>query len=159
MGGVRTVHADVCCALNIATKHMDKVQETISLLLQVCNVTCCGIINFEQHCTSKKHLRKAAAVAHATVSSNSLFLAGNDATPTATASTASDGGNGTTYVGIKAQCRTYCKQVCVWLYLLACMMLAHVALPPGVCYQSQTGSLARVRHKLSKEGVPLLIIW
>ncbi|DBA75326.1 TPA: Selenocysteine insertion sequence-binding protein 2 [Trebouxia sp. C0004] len=75
----------------------------------VCNVTCCGIINFEQHCTSKKHLRKAAAVAHAAVSSNSLFLAGSDATPTA--STASDGGNGTTYVGIKAQCRTYCKQV------------------------------------------------
>ncbi|DBA81301.1 TPA: Selenocysteine insertion sequence-binding protein 2 [Trebouxia sp. C0005] len=75
----------------------------------VCSVTCCGIINFEQHCTSKKHLRKAAAVAHAAVSSNSLFLAGNDATPTA--STASDGGTGTTYVGIKAQCRTYCKQV------------------------------------------------
>lgn len=75
----------------------------------VCSVTCCGIINFEQHCTSKKHLRKATAVAHAAVSSNSLFLAGSDATPTA--STASDGGTGTTYVGIKAQCRTYCKQV------------------------------------------------
>jgi len=79
--------------------------------LQVCSVTCCGIINFKQHCTSKKHLRKAAAVAHAAVSSNSLFLAGSDATPTA--STASDGGTGTTYVGIKAQCRTYCKQVCI----------------------------------------------
>ena len=63
-------------------------------------------------CTSKKHLRKAAAVAHAAVSTNSLFLAGSDATPTA--STASDGGTGTTYVGIKAQCRTYCKQVCIF---------------------------------------------
>ena len=82
---------------------------TASLSVQVCSVTCCGIINFEQHCTSKKHLRKAAAVAHATVSNNSLFLPGNDATPTASQS--SDAANGTTYVGIKAQCRTYCKQV------------------------------------------------
>lgn len=80
-----------------------------SLSVQVCGVTCCGIINFEQHCTSKKHLRKAAAVAHATVSNNSLFLPGSDATPTASQS--SDAANGTTYVGIKAQCRTYCKQV------------------------------------------------
>jgi hypothetical protein len=86
-------------------------REAPHLILQVCSVTCCGIINFEQHCTSKKHLRKAAAVAQATVSSNSLFLAGSNATPTA--STASDGGTGTTYVGIKAQCRTYCKQVCI----------------------------------------------
>ena len=93
-----SVHTDCACP------------QAPHLFLQVCSVTCCGIINFEQHCTSKKHLRKAAAVAHAAVSTNSLFLAGSDATPTA--STASDGGTGTTYVGIKAQCRTYCKQVC-----------------------------------------------
>jgi len=32
--------------------------------LQVCSVTCCGIINFKQHCTSKKHLRKAEQSMH-----------------------------------------------------------------------------------------------
>lgn len=84
---------------------------------QVCSVTCCGIINFEQHCTSKKHLRKAAAVARATVSSSSLFLPGAEATPTASQS--SDAANGTTYVGVKAQCRTYCKQVATRLPLLS----------------------------------------
>ena len=28
--------------------------------MQVCNVTCCGLPNFEQHCASKRHLRKLA---------------------------------------------------------------------------------------------------
>ena len=28
--------------------------------VQVCNVTCCGLPNFEQHCASKRHLRKLA---------------------------------------------------------------------------------------------------
>lgn len=29
-------------------------------MLQVCRVTCCGRANFDQHCVSRRHLRKAA---------------------------------------------------------------------------------------------------
>ena len=78
-------------------------------MLQVCGVTCCGIINFEQHCTSKKHLRKAAGVAHATVTGDNLLALPQEAQSVAAPS--SDTANGTTYVGYQAQCRTYCKQV------------------------------------------------
>lgn len=104
---LRCIHVVLC---NHATERALSMQ-------QVCSVTCCGIINFEQHCTSKKHLRKAAAVARATVSSSSLFLPGAEATPTASQS--SDAANGTTYVGVKAQCRTYCKQVATRFPLLS----------------------------------------
>ena len=83
--------------------------------LQVCGVTCCGIINFEQHCTSKKHLRKAAGVAHATVSSDSLLALPQEGT--SGSAPASDSANGTTYVGYQAQCRTYCKQVLAAMFL------------------------------------------
>ena len=125
------------------------------LVPQVCSVTCCGIINFEQHCTSKKHLRRAAAVAHATVSSSSLFLPGADATPTASQS--SDAANGTTYVGVKAQCRTYCKQVAtssqavrppVYYWLTIGSLLAHYWL---------TMSFNKVMsHKQPGSALPLL---
>ena len=36
---------------------------TQRLPLQVCRVICSGIANFQQHCSSKRHLRKAAMVA------------------------------------------------------------------------------------------------
>ena len=35
----------------------------------VCSVTCCGHANFEQHCVSRRHLRKVAAVASAALAS------------------------------------------------------------------------------------------
>ena len=72
---------------------------------QVCGVTCCGLINFEQHCTSKKHLRRAAAAAGA--------MAG-----CGLASDGTDTERNTTYVGLQAQCRNYCKQA---RRRLACM--------------------------------------
>ncbi|KAK9814056.1 hypothetical protein WJX72_000039 [[Myrmecia] bisecta] len=76
---------------------------------EVCHVVCCGHVNFEQHCTSKKHLRKAAAAAAAASlcppmapsSDGSEGAAMNGADPAST----------TTYVGIQAQCRNYCMQV------------------------------------------------
>jgi hypothetical protein len=68
-------------------------------MLQVCGVTCCGLVNFEQHCTSKRHLRRAAAAANA--------LAGGPCM----ASDSTDTERNTTYVGLQAQCRNYCKQV------------------------------------------------
>ena len=67
--------------------------------LQVCGITCCGLVNFEQHCSSKKHLRKSAAVAGA-LSGASVM-----------ASDSTDTERNTTYVGLQAQCRSYCKQV------------------------------------------------
>lgn len=54
-------------------------------------------MNFEQHCSSKKHLRRAAAAAGA--------LAGGGM-----ASDSTDNERYTTYVGLQAQCRNYCKQ-------------------------------------------------
>ncbi|BDA49260.1 probable selenocysteine insertion sequence-binding protein 2-like at C-terminar half [Coccomyxa sp. Obi] len=65
---------------------------------EVCGITCCGLVNFEQHCSSKKHLRRAAAAAGA--------LAGGGM-----ASDSTDNERNTTYVGLQAQCRNYCKQV------------------------------------------------
>lgn len=101
--------------------------------LQVCGVTCCGIINFEQHCTSKKHLRKAAGVAHATVSSDSLLALPQEGT--SVGAPGSESGNGTTYVGHQAQCRTYCKQV---HFATTCQLPLHQDLckkaPPGFVY-------------------------
>ncbi|EIE24823.1 hypothetical protein COCSUDRAFT_46959 [Coccomyxa subellipsoidea C-169] len=64
---------------------------------EVCGVTCCGLVNFEQHCSSKKHLRRAAAAAGA--------LAGGGM-----ASDSTGDERNTTYVGLQAQCRNYCKQ-------------------------------------------------
>lgn len=61
---------------------------------QVCGITCCGLVNFEQHCSSKKHLRRAAAAAGGGMASDST-----------------DNERNTTYVGLQAQCRNYCKQV------------------------------------------------
>ncbi len=69
----------------------------ISIREQVCGVTCCGLVNFEQHCSSKKHLRRAAAAAGA--------LAGGGM-----ASDSTGDERNTTYVGLQAQCRNYCKQ-------------------------------------------------
>ncbi len=65
----------------------------------MCGITCCGLVNFEQHCSSKKHLRKSAAVAGA-LSGASVM-----------ASDSTDTERNTTYVGLQAQCRSYCKQV------------------------------------------------
>lgn len=72
---------------------------------QVCKVTCCGLMNFQQHCNSKKHLRKLAA-------------AGAAAIPEAGSAGSTNGDDldgsqslNPTYVGLQAQCRTYCKQV------------------------------------------------
>ena len=75
------------------------VQALMPSALQVCGITCCGLVNFEQHCSSKKHLRKSAAVAGA-LSGASVM-----------ASDSTDTERNTTYVGLQAQCRSYCKQV------------------------------------------------
>ena len=37
--------------------------QQLPLCMQVCRVICSGIANFQQHCSSKRHLRKAAMVA------------------------------------------------------------------------------------------------
>lgn len=66
---------------------------------QVCGITCCGLVNFEQHCSSKKHLRKAAAAAGALTGASVV------------ASDSTDTERNTTYVGLQAQCRSYCKQI------------------------------------------------
>ncbi len=65
----------------------------------MCGITCCGLVNFEQHCSSKKHLRKAAAAAGALTGASVV------------ASDSTDTERNTTYVGLQAQCRSYCKQV------------------------------------------------
>ena len=65
---------------------------------QVCGITCCGLVNFEQHCSSKKHLRRAAAAAGALTGASVV------------ASDSTDTERNTTYVGLQAQCRSYCKQ-------------------------------------------------
>ena len=71
--------------------------------LQVCKVTCCGIANFEQHCSSKRHLRKAALEAASITAAAAGAAGGRPAAPPEH--------RGTTYMGRQAQCRTYCKQV------------------------------------------------
>ena len=71
--------------------------------LQVCKVTCCGIANFEQHCSSKRHLRKAALEAASITAAAAGAAGGRPAAPPEH--------RGTTYMGRQAQCRNYCKQV------------------------------------------------
>ncbi len=64
----------------------------------MCGITCCGLVNFEQHCASKKHLRRAAAAAGELAGGSGGILEAGDAE------------RNTTYVGLQAQCRNYCKQ-------------------------------------------------
>lgn len=70
---------------------------------QVCNVTCCGRANFEQHCACKKHKRKVEAAAAGSAGGGGRELVG---------AAESDRDRGVTYVGLQAQCGSYCKQVC-----------------------------------------------
>ena len=71
--------------------------------MQTCNVSCCGLMNYQQHCNSKRHLRKTAAAAAAVVSEAASPNTGDedDGSPSLNP----------TYVGLQAQCRNYCKQV------------------------------------------------
>ena len=79
--------------------HYKRMSEVSLGGAQVCGITCCGLVNFEQHCSSKKHLRKAAAAAGALTGASVV------------ASDSTDTERNTTYVGLQAQCRSYCKQV------------------------------------------------
>ena len=74
-------------------------------------MTCCGMTNFQQHCNSKKHLRKAAAAGAAAIPD-----LGSPGCPDSLADGLHDPAEGLqsinpTYVGLQAQCRNYCKQV------------------------------------------------
>ena len=71
-------------------------------VVQVCKVTCCGLMNFQQHCNSKKHLRKTATAGSAAIPEATSPGSGEDADSQAL---------NPTYVGLQAQCRNYCKQV------------------------------------------------
>lgn len=75
---------------------------------QICGITCCGRANFEQHRACKKHLRKAAIAAAAAADAGGgtgpIFEPGAGLEP--------ERDRMTTYVGLQAQCRSYCKQVC-----------------------------------------------
>ena len=81
-------------------------------------MTCCGVGNFEQHCASKRHLRKLMQ-AGAGGSSDSLAGPSSDheaqegEAPESQAAAAAgrEGGAANTYVGPSADCRSYCKQV------------------------------------------------
>jgi hypothetical protein len=78
---------------------MDKLYD----LLQTCNVSCCGFINYQQHCNSKRHLRKTAAAGSALLSEAGSPNTGDEEE--------SSPNLNPTYVGVQAQCRNYCKQV------------------------------------------------
>ena len=70
-------------------------------------MTCCGRANFEQHCACKKHKRKVeAAAAAAAAAGGSAGGSGRELMGAAE----SDRDRGITYVGLQAQCGSYCKQ-------------------------------------------------
>ena len=60
-------------------------------------------MNFQQHCNSKKHLRKTASAGTAAIPEVGSPGSGEE----------NDGPQALnpTYVGLQAQCRNYCKQV------------------------------------------------
>ena len=76
----------------------------MDLHIQVCRVVCCGESNFQQHLSSKRHLRR---LAHAGVQALDMQ------TPPHTdeAPPVENGTVNPTYIGLQAQCRNYCKQV------------------------------------------------
>ncbi|KAK9832746.1 hypothetical protein WJX81_007203 [Elliptochloris bilobata] len=80
-----------------------------SFTCEICGITCCGRANFEQHRACKKHLRKAALAA------STGCAPGGSAGPGPTYELGSgpepERDRATTYVGLQAQCRAYCKQV------------------------------------------------
>ena len=70
-------------------------------MLQVCRITCCGRVNFEQHCVSRRHLRKAARTEQK--------AADRSVGPAFEPGRCSD--TGQVAVGeLQALCRSYCKQ-------------------------------------------------
>ena len=80
---------------------------------QVCNKTCCGRANFEQHCACKKHLRKQALAQQAAAAAAGGGGGGGRAgAPPGGAALRGEPERerATTYVGPLAQCGSYCKQ-------------------------------------------------
>ena len=103
------LHIDSLHCVSLNTGHWRELVSIWSrLLTQVCRVTCCGMTNFQQHCNSKKHLRKAAAAGAAAISD-----LGSPGCPDSLADDPAEGlqSANPTYVGLQAQCRNYCKQV------------------------------------------------
>lgn len=72
----------------------------------MCRVTCCGLANFQQHCSSKRHLRKAAAAGALAIPDLARGAGGKSGDDSETQQASNP-----TYVGLQAQCRNYCKQV------------------------------------------------
>ena len=103
---------------------------------------CCGKANFEQHKASKRHARKAAAVA-------AMVIGGGSGGPVADRERDR---NSTTYVGLNSQCGPYVKQVCGESYpsqrsdtgqrepaagAVALRVVTQMHTPVGVCAQTQ----------------------
>ena len=81
--------------------------------MQICGITCCGRSNFEQHCSCKKHLRKAAIAAAAAAAADGtggpIFEAGTFSE--------SESQTQAPLAGLQEQCRSYCKQARLRLVL------------------------------------------
>jgi len=69
------------------------------ILCEVCNVSCCGSRNFEQHCRGRSHLSAVRAAAEGLQAP--AAHGGPPGSPTAPV----------TYVGPEAATRSYCQQV------------------------------------------------
>ena len=134
------------------------------LSLQVCKVTCCGIANFEQHCSSKRHLRKAALEAASITAAAAGAAGGRPAAPPEH--------RGTTYMGRQAQCRNYCKQVGCILHRAVPLSLfspwaRHSTAPASGIGASRQGQLlvhcsfqqATARGKTLLHGVSRSLCW
>jgi len=95
-------------------------------VMQTCKVSCCGLMNYQQHCNSKRHLRKTAAVGAALLSEAGSPNTGDEADSSPSLNP--------TYVGLQAQCRNYCKQVSADCAALQpfCMMIFTVCREPEV---------------------------
>ena len=71
------------------------------ILCEVCNISCCGSRNFEQHCRGRSHLSAVRAAAES-LQAPPLQQGGAPGSPTVPV----------TYVGPEAATRSYCQQVC-----------------------------------------------
>eukprot|EP01024_Parvocaulis_polyphysoides_P053825 TRINITY_DN5389_c1_g3_i2.p1 TRINITY_DN5389_c1_g3~~TRINITY_DN5389_c1_g3_i2.p1 ORF type:complete len:317 (+),score=37.21 TRINITY_DN5389_c1_g3_i2:1015-1965(+) len=86
----------------------EQLQQSQDLYCEVCDKTCNSLTNYLQHVQSRKHSQKLQLRSSSVVEEGRR---GGDAASSTGARSEAVHSSHTTYVGIDAQCREYCKQV------------------------------------------------
>ena len=129
-----TVHTQLLHYLHLES--LDEMSVVSVVPVQICDVVCSGESNFQQHLSSKRHLRRTAQAGVQALDANTYNSAEEEKQQSSVEAA------NPTYMGLGAQCRTYCKQVTsvpslVWMLKYLSCIHAHVMLVYSSCMNAQ----------------------